>query len=236
MTVGEIVYIILDELKNLSDDKFFEEEHVIFLAGKYRAFLLKQRYGTDIKKAVPESNYQTICLDLEEVDLESSVCYTGPRLVSSITIPTIMNIGSKRIFSQVDFTTIYFTWVTRDRFNYVGFNQWLDNIIYATKGPDDRLYLKSNNPQHLYLKKVRVNAIFEDFQQASELECDNIINSGDPEACHIKDLLDREFPIEDALVPPLVELVVKELSQSIYRPEDTLNNSSDDLSKVQTKE
>lgn len=48
-TYREIVYMVLDELKINSDDKYFEEEHVMFLMDKYRAFLLKQRYS-DIKK------------------------------------------------------------------------------------------------------------------------------------------------------------------------------------------
>lgn len=232
MTVREIIYICLDELKNLSDDAFFTEEHVLFLLSKYRAFLLKQRYGTDLKKSVPESNYQTICLDLEEVNIEDNVCYTGPRLVSSREIPTTLNIGSKRIFTDIDFTTIYLTLVSRDRFNYVGINKWLKNIIYATKGPDSRLYIKSSNPQHLYLEFVRINAVFEDFQKASDLECSNIINPDNPELCQIKPLLEREFPIEDALVPPLIELTVKELAQSINKVVDTINNSKDDLSQT----
>ena len=41
MTYREIVYMILDEIKSVSDDAFFTEDHVIFLAGKIRAFLLK---------------------------------------------------------------------------------------------------------------------------------------------------------------------------------------------------
>lgn len=227
MTVRELVYMVLDELKNQSDDKYFEEEHIIFLLSKFRAFLLKQRYS-DIKKAIPESNYQTICLDLEEVPIESNICYTGPRLVSSQEIPTMMGIGSKRIFSSIDFTTIYFTFVSRDRFNYVGVNSWLKNIIYATKGPDSRLYIKSGNPQHLYLEKVNINAVFEDFEKASSLECDTLVY----ENCSVKDILDREFPLEEALVPPLIELIVKELVPVIYRPEDTVNNAADDLAKV----
>lgn len=235
MTLREIVYMVLDEIKNLSDDRYFEEEHVIFLADKYRAFLLKQRYGTDLKKSVPESNYQTICLPLEEPDMGDIACYTGPRLVSSHEIPSFMNIGTKRIFPMKDFTTVYFTLVSRDRFNYVGINKWLTNIIYATKGPDDKLYLKSGNPQHKYLKEVKLNAVFADFQKASELECDNMINSEDSEACHIKPLLDREFPLEPALVPPLVELIVKELIPAVYKPEDTVNNAADDLAKVQNE-
>jgi hypothetical protein len=41
-----------------------------------------------------------------------------------------------------------------------------------------------------------------------------------------------EFPIRDYLVPPLIELVIKELSGSKYLPRDSRNNADDDLSKV----
>lgn len=42
-------------------------------------------------------------------------------------------------------------------------------------------------------------------------------------------LEDKEFPIEDALVPPLIELVVKELRGPEYSPKDEDNNAKDDL-------
>ena len=60
----DIVYMVLDELKIHSDDASFTEEHILFLINKYRAFILKQRYS-DKRKEVPQSNYQTLCLDLE---------------------------------------------------------------------------------------------------------------------------------------------------------------------------
>lgn len=234
MKIRELIFMVMDELKNSSDDSYFTEDHIIFLANKYRSFLLKQRYGTDIKKTIPESNYQLICLPLQEIEFEESFCYTGPRLVSSVELPTIMSFGTKRIFSEVDFTTIHMTLVSRDRFNYVGNDPWLKNIIYATIGPDYRLYLKSSNPQHLYLQNIQINAIFEDFLKASELELsNNVCQEG--EDCTIIPLIDREFPIEAALVPPLIELIVKKLIPALYKPEDSSNNASDDLSKVQVK-
>lgn len=52
-TYRELVYLVLDELKLTSDDALFNEEHVMFLLGKYRGFLLKQQYK-DIKKEIPE--------------------------------------------------------------------------------------------------------------------------------------------------------------------------------------
>jgi hypothetical protein len=64
-TYSQVCYLVLDELKLTSDDSLYNEEHVIYLLNKYRAFLLKQKYSNDIKKTIPESNYQTISFDLE---------------------------------------------------------------------------------------------------------------------------------------------------------------------------
>ena len=92
-TYREIVYMVLDELKVNSDDKYFEEEHVMFLMDKYRAFLLKQRYS-DIKKQMPESNLQTICLNLIEVPAIAGVsCEGGSYLRSQNKIPFMMQVA-----------------------------------------------------------------------------------------------------------------------------------------------
>lgn len=65
MTYAEVVYMILDELKLSSDDSYFNEYHVLMLADKYRAMILKQRYK-DIRKQVPYSNYQEVIFNLKK--------------------------------------------------------------------------------------------------------------------------------------------------------------------------
>ena len=65
MTYAEVVYMILDELKLSSDDSYFNEYHVLTLADKYRAMILKQRYK-DIRKQVPYSNYQEIMFNVKK--------------------------------------------------------------------------------------------------------------------------------------------------------------------------
>lgn len=65
MTYAEVVYMILDELKLSSDDSYFNEYHVLMLADKYRAAILKQRYK-DIRKQVPYSNYQEVMFTLKK--------------------------------------------------------------------------------------------------------------------------------------------------------------------------
>ena len=228
MTYREIVYMILDEIKSVSDDAFFTEDHIIFLIGKLRTFLIKQRYS-DIKKQIPESNYQTICLDLIKVPaISGEPCEGGSYLRSKEKIPFLMKIGNPRVY-PIDYYQGEITYVSRDRMRYVGYNKYLQNIIYASLGPDNYLYFRSFNPQFLYLEKVRMTGIFEDTLAASELQCPD--ENGDT----VCDVLDREFPIENALIPPLIQLVVEELTKAEYKPEDKENNSDDDLSKVVSK-
>ena len=77
----EAIYMVLDEIKGSSDDFTYTKEHIAFLLGKYRALLLKQRYS-DIKKRIPESNYQTICLDLQVTDNIEGLPCAGSTLKS----------------------------------------------------------------------------------------------------------------------------------------------------------
>lgn len=227
MTYREIVYMILDEIKSVSDDAFFTEDHVIFLAGKLRTFLLKQRYS-DVKKQIPESNYQTICLDLIQVPaISGDSCEGGAYLRSKEKVPFLMQIGTPRVY-PLDYYQGEITYVSRDRMRYVGYNKFLQNIIYCSIGPDNYLYFKSSNPQYLYLEKVKFTGIFQDSIQASDLQCPD--DNGEI----VCNPIDRIFPIESALVPPLIELVVKELAGPVYNPDDEKNNAKDDLSNKLT--
>ncbi len=221
----EIVSMVLDELKVTSDDSIYTEEHIVFLAGRYRTFLLKQRYYSDLKKQIPESNYQTLCLSLEQVEaIEGLPCEGGYYLRTTKPVPDLMPFGITRIYPSGSYYKGNIEFVTKDRFKFTGHNKWLQNIIYATLDPDGRIYLTSQNPQFMYLQQATLTGIFEDAEKASELECDK---DGNTREC---DILDRDFPLEDALVAPLIELITHELSPSIAAPEDKENNANDNLS------
>lgn len=226
MTYREIVYIILDNLKLASDDSYITEEHILFLISRVRAFILKQTYS-NIKREIPESNYQTICLDLIEVPaISGEPCEGGSYLRSTEKIPTIIPVGNTKIY-PIDYYQGEITFISRERMRYVGYNKWLQNIIYASLGPDQYLYFKSSNPQFLYLKRVKMNGIFENPEKAAELlQCDNKEK--------ICDIMDTEFPIEEGLATQVIELTLKYLGSSLYKPIDASNNASDDLATIAT--
>ena len=234
MLVKEITYMCLDLAKaQTSDDSFLNENHVIFLLKKYRSFLIKkeqekQKATTDIAS---EFEYQQICLDLVKVPaIDGSPCSGGYYLRTTKKIPKILEGNEPRVYPIDFYQGINISYIPRDRMRYVGTNKFLQNIIYVSLGPDLHLYLNSSNPQFLYLKKLRMSAVFEDFDDVSDYLCDN---DGTSTAC---DVLDEEFPIREYLVPTLIELVVKELVGSEYRLSDNRNDADDDLSKVATKQ
>lgn len=230
MKVAELVYSCLDLSKAAtSDDSWITEEHVIFLLKKYRSFLIKKEQDKEksSQDIASEFEYQQICLDLEKVPaIDGDPCTGGYYLRTTQKIPKILEGTLPRVYPLDFYQGIYISYVSRDRMRYVGTNPYLQNIIYTSLGPDMHLYLNSSNPQFLYMKKLRISAIFEDMDEAAELLCDD---SGEDVSC---DVLDMEFPIRDYLVPPLIELVVKELSGSKYLPRDSRNDADDGLSKI----
>ena len=233
MLVKEIIYACLDLAKAASsDDSFITEDHVLFLCKKYRSFLIKKERDKEknSQEIASEFEYQQICLDLKPTPaIDGSPCTGGYYLKSTQAIPKILEGTEPKVYPIDYFQGENIVYVNRDRMRYVGTNPYLQNIIYTALGPDFHLYMKSNNPQFKYLKKLRMNAIFEDFDAASSLLCNS---EGESTSC---DVMEAEFPIRDYLVPMLIELVVKEISGTKYAPSDNINNASDDMSKVNVK-
>lgn len=222
MTYGELVFICKDLLKIISDDATFEDEHVVFLANRLRSLLIKKYYDTP-KKATPESLYQTICLDLTYED-NDDICGIDDLLMSIQEVPYTMPIGNNKVY-PINYFTGNIEFVSRDRFRYVGKSKYVKNIIYACIGPDNHLYLKSANKQFLYLEKVKMTAVFEDINKVRDLLCND-------DCCYVEDIMEINFPIEDALIPELIEMVVRELATGLYHPADNKNNAKDDLSDM----
>ena len=221
MKYKDIVYSILDEAKLFSDDSDFTPEHIIYLINKYRIYLLKELW--DKRKMQPsDSNYQEICIDLEEVPaLDGMPCTGGTYLRSTKKIPTIASVGEVDVYTD-DYFQSKIIHVTPEKFRYAGENKFRKNLIFSSIPPNHYLYLRSRNPQYLYLEKVRLKAIFEDPEEALELSCDP------QDWC---DILDAPIAIDSYLIPQLQEMILKEILGVIYRPSDYVNNGTDDFSQ-----
>lgn len=202
--------MILDLIKLMSDDAYYNEEHVLYLVDKYRMFVLDKKYANK-DYDIPLSNYQTVNVDLT---------FDGDKLVSVNELPSTMNIGIKSVY-PLDFFRGTITLVSKERIKYVGHNKYLQNVIYGTIGNDNKLYLTSSNAQYKYLQQVKYNGIFENPRDVNAANNDGT-----------QDELDYKFPLEESLIPSVIEYVVKDLIGATYRPRDQYNNASDDLSDI----
>lgn len=212
--------MVLDELKLSSDDAYFNEEHIAFLIGKYRGFILRQQYK-GVKKEIPESNFQTMYTDLIQVPAITGVpCEGGVFLRTKEKVPFLMTVATPRIYTE-GFYSGEISYISRERMKYVGYNRWIPNIIYASMGPDNYIYFTSSNPQFLHLEGVKITGIFENPEKVNDCSIEN--------TC---DYSNKEYPLEEGLIPQVLELVVKELLSAEYRPEDSSNNAEDDLSNL----
>ena len=234
-TYREAIYMCLDLLKGASDDFNCTEEHIAYLLDKFRALLLKQRYGNNRKKEIPYSNYQTVTLKLELATFEGNSYYIcKPK--DGETIPYTLQLGIPRISVDADsYGDLNLEYVSRERLPYVGNNRYLRNFWYCALDEQNRLLLKTSSIRMFEASSekegdtptltFRITAIFE-----NPRELPNEITF-DEEATNA---LDRNIPIEEGLITTLIELVVKELAGSVFTPKDDVNNAKDDNADMQS--
>ena len=222
-TFGQIIYMVLDLLKESVDDAYYTEEHVMFLASRMRALLLERKYKNRRNSTyfeMSDENRQEICVGLESADFLPGGC-DGLWLKSTKKIPATLSGTYPRVYAPSDMINPIITYIAPERMPYVGYNKWLKNIIYVSKSADGYLYVHSENPQFAFLGGLKMDAVFSDPEEAAKMACD-------PEegAC---DILNAKFPLEESLVASCIEMVVQELIGSRYAPEDKNNDAKDGL-------
>lgn len=223
-TYNHVVYMIMDFLKISSDDAYYTPDHIAFLLDKYRAYVLKTKYENSSEEP-SDSNYQTLNLQLEAVDRIEGQC-KGKYLRSTNEIPDSVGVGTPSITGEDVFSGDLCV-VSNTRFKYVGFNKWMRNISYATM-MGGKVYMKSCNPFLYYMEEGVYRDIFASPQEAAALSGEYEVDA-DGKLCNPMEV---SFPLEDNLLPLVMQYVVKDLSGGLYKPKDSENNADDDLAAL----
>lgn len=213
-TYKELVYMVLDELKAKSDDFYYTEDHIIFLLEKYRAFLLKQKYRTP-KSVVLNSNYSYIeipaPLTLTAHILETSFsCEAIPIAQPKLTVIPNRNDTKKEVI---------FNYCTEDRRLFLRQSNYLKNMNYFYF-LNNKLVLDSGNKFFKDNNYLNLTALLKIILESPS----KVYKSLDANA----DILDMVFPLEESLISPLLEMVVKDLTSAMFKPEDDINNGKDE--------
>lgn len=219
-TYREAIYMCLDLLKGMSDDFYYTEDHIAYLIDKCRALLLKQKYGNDPKKLIPYSNYQTIDITIDRTYKDKNI------IKSSNSIPYLLQLGITRIVTDDLYYNYMFDFTSRERLPFVGNNKYTNNIVYCALDNDNKLLIQNkdylwvnSNCEITFSLPLQIVGIFE--------------NPREVIAISENEILDSNIPIEESLVVPLIETVFKELAAAVIRPQDDVNNNSDDNADLQ---
>lgn len=232
-TFRELIYMVLDSNKLSNDDSYVEVEHISFILSKIRAYLIANKYKK-LKSNISNSNFQTICLTMQE-DTTGNICGGDGIVMKSVEkIPNLLLLdnyeGLISIFSENSPVVFRrFQFVGLNRFDSAGYGRWGTDTTYATIGSDGHLYLKSNDTDISMVDSLKIRGVFEDIDTAAKMECANTCDGDDAIPC---DPLDRDFPLEEGLITPLIDSAVNFFGGMTSKQQDIRNNASDDLSNI----
>lgn len=232
MTYREVIYMVNDLCKQFSDDASYTEDHILFLINKYRGALLQQYLS--VKKQVPHSNYQTIPI---EITCNAPVKSHTVQFTSTQPIPYLLSIGNPSVYTSDYYEDAFFNQfvgpinlISRERLRYVGYRSHLKNQLYAAINPQtNKLEVKVhqalaptinnyiNQNQGDVEFEIYLTGIFEDAWAVTQYQSGSI---------------DSEFPLESALLPNLLQAVLKDILGGTYRPKDGSNDANDDLASL----
>ena len=128
-------------------------------------------------------------------------------------IPNLLNISIPILTNGSDI----FNYVSPNRFQFVGYSTYQNNQYFFTIDNNSIKIKYGKGEPKIDQFKLVLKAVFESPKKVYETQDENV------------EILDCVFPLEEGLVSPLLEMVVKDLISASLRPEDNTNNSKDDL-------
>lgn len=248
-TYRDMVYILMDEAHIFSDDSNWENEHFVQIINKYRSLLFNQKYKGK-KVEIPSSWYQRL-----NVYFDTS--YGNGDLYQSIKrLPPILDITNLWQYTFVHndgMRSENLNFINPQRFKMVGYNKWLKSQVYITIDLDSHMYAKSPGnvisnsvslvgESDLVTSELKYSLISENGLNQLSAEnlqdsyiyydtiLDNPIDADRFNDTNTLDVLDLEFPCEESLIQPIIDLCIKEIMVVNNTPRDLTNNASDDAS------
>jgi hypothetical protein len=221
MTKREIIYTVIEKIKANSDDSKITEEFISSMIDTKRAFLLKQQYSKSSWN-IPIELKQEVCLSIEVVNTIDGFCEAGKTIRTSESLLNPIKIKGRvgpLMIRREDGFAIPINMIPVERMPYVGSNSFIANLTYAAIDMDNKLILFSKDDKLKFIKKIRVTDIYESPDEAYLSMCSVSDENIEP--------WDRDYPVELAMIDPIVDLIMKDLLNVITIPEDKSNDADD---------
>lgn len=210
-TYKDAIYLVLDQLKQSTDDIQLEEDHIAALINASRATLLKQRLGNN-KVEIPKEVIQTIPFKLQLIN----------QTITSDREFELLNLNGNHLYYDIvlpDYPNYEISFITLDRFKYVHNNKWLKNIIYSALSNTGKILIKApDSIKNLFISpSYRINAVF-----------NGILDDPRSVFPFEDNYLDLDLAVNGDLLRVIIDLTVADLLKHMSIPEDIINNGKND--------
>lgn len=241
-TYRDMIFIILDELKIMSDDSVWEYEHIVALLNKYRAMLIKQRY-LDKKVPMPSAFYQRLKLSFD-INFYRGKVFKSKKRLPPVTGNSMLSLHTF-LFMDNGYQ-LNVNLINSQQFRVISYNRWPSKEIYGTLANDGYMYIYSparaiipvfaDNNNDIIIEedvagKILVSEVFKSQILYYDTILDNPLDIIEFNDLTIDSFLDVEFPCDESLSQVIVSLCLDELSKAMMIPKDEVNNANDDTAK-----
>lgn len=207
----DVIYLVLEELKQTTDDIPFEEDLIANLLNISRAVIIKQRFGSH-KVEIPKEIIQSVPF---KIIFKDNIYQSNREFV-------IINLNGAHLFYNISIpmlSNLEITYTTLDRFKYVQISKWFKKIAYSAFSNNNKLYFKF--PEGTITPALLSKGITGYFNTILD----------DPRTIfpYEEDYLNLDFAINGDLLRPILDLTLSDLYKHIHLPEDIINNGKNDL-------
>lgn len=220
MKIGELISLVRTTIKQQSDDSKYTDLYIYGLIKSIRAFLIHRDINSN--KNISIFNWQTICIKLEKTQFINCDCVpVGCEvLMSTVEIPSVITANKRDLLKVHTFNNIIIP--------YVGIDRQISNKYSDFMRLHPGYYIQDNKLiiwNDLNLRAIQVSGVFDD---PAELSSYKICNQDGAEfdACSF-DPNTQDFPLEERLIPALLDAVIQYLLGSIQVPDDKINNAQE---------
>jgi hypothetical protein len=226
-TTAEIIYDVREAVRQTTDDSEISDKYILYLYNIKRSKYLRQDLN-NLQKTIDISILQTLCLELEEVNVNECgldlECETIMR--TKRPLPKLLELHLKPSIVTVKPTTrtsLPFNFTTKERAIYSKYSPF-NRSIFAFLDADNHIYLISESDEVKLLECLTITAIFED-----PLELQNYTNccGCTPAENPCFDYFNSKYPIQAHHIDIIRNEIVQTLIGTLSFPEDKNNNSDD---------
>jgi len=218
MILKNLVYEVLTQLREMSDDGYVTELFVEQLIDVYRAKYIQQEYSK--RNMVSQTSIQSFNLKLTPVDSSSDAYVnTGTMILESSVLPDLITLSKRsgiirirtidEIKGEINFMNI-------DRAKLSTFSKF--QVINAYLGTNNKLYVLGNKASSAMIRNINVDAVL-----AAPNDITAYTGKGRVVGAELTD-----YPMDTGMWNYVKAEVVENILLSYRVPTDNANNAIDD--------